>query len=117
MWTSSATATERSRYKRWRRMHANELNVPQVVNLRQVSPIFNRRAGCHPAPHRTLIAALCTVMLASAAGDARLSQAAMQGNKEAVRGLLKQRVDVDGAQGDGTTALHWAAFKDDLEMV
>jgi ankyrin repeat protein len=51
------------------------------------------------------------------AGDARLSEAAMQGDREAVRSLLKQRVDVDSAQGDGTTALHWAAFRDDLEMV
>jgi ankyrin repeat protein len=51
------------------------------------------------------------------ASDARLSEAAMQGDKEAVRSLLKQRVDVDAAQGDGSTALHWAAFRDDLEMV
>jgi ankyrin repeat protein len=60
---------------------------------------------------------LWTAALLSAAGDVRLSEAAMQGNQDAVRGLLKQKVDVDAAQGDGTTALHWAAFRDDLEMV
>ena len=52
----------------------------------------------------------------SAASDTRLSEAAMQGNREAVRSLLQQKADVDGAQGDGTTALHWAVFRDDLDM-
>jgi ankyrin repeat protein len=66
---------------------------------------------------RTLIAGLCAFGLLSAAGDTRLSEAAMQGNSAAVRSLLKEKVDVDAAQGDGTTALHWAAFRDDLEMV
>jgi len=63
-----------------------------------------------------LIGGLCMAALVSAAGDTRLSEAAMQGNTETVRSLLKQRVDVDASQGDGTTALHWAAFRDDLEM-
>ena len=49
------------------------------------------------------------------AGDARLSEAAMRGDRTAVAALLKQGVDIDGAQGDGSTALHWAAFNDDLE--
>jgi len=49
------------------------------------------------------------------AGDARLSEAAMRGDRGAVVSLLKQGVDIDGAQGDGSTALHWAAFNDDLE--
>jgi uncharacterized protein len=65
---------------------------------------------------KTLISGLCMAVLVSAAGDPRLSEAAMQGNKDTVRALLKQRVDVDASQGDGTTALHWAAFRDDLDM-
>ena len=36
---------------------------------------------------------------------------------EAVRSLLiEDEVDVNAAQGDGMTALHWAAFQDDVEM-
>lgn len=50
-----------------------------------------------------------------AAGDLRLADAAQQGNKDAVRTLLKEKADVNAAQGDGMTALHWAADKDDLE--
>ena len=56
------------------------------------------------------------VILAAASEDTRLSDAAMRGDRNAVRSLLLQRVDVNGAQGDGSTALHWAAYRDDLEM-
>jgi ankyrin repeat protein len=52
-----------------------------------------------------------------AAGDSRLSEAAMRGERDAVHKLLAQKADVNGAQGDGSTALHWAAFHDDLELV
>jgi ankyrin repeat protein len=31
--------------------------------------------------------------------------------------LLARRVDVNGAQPDGTTALHWATYHDDLDLV
>jgi len=51
-----------------------------------------------------------------AAGDTRLPDAAMQGDKAAIRTLLLQKADVNAAQGDGNTALHWAAYRDDLEM-
>lgn len=66
---------------------------------------------------KAILAALLLSAVAFAAGDTRLSEAAMQGNKALVQQLLKQGVDVDGAQGDGSTALHWAAFHDDLDMV
>ena len=40
----------------------------------------------------------------------------MQGDREAVRTLLKQAADVNAAQGDGMTALHWAAMNGDAEL-
>jgi uncharacterized protein len=45
-----------------------------------------------------------------------IADAAMDGNTDAVRTLLKQGADVNGAQGDGLTALHWAAKKGDAAM-
>jgi len=51
------------------------------------------------------------------AADTRLSEAAMNGDTSTVRALLQQNADVNAPQGDGTTALHWAAFRDDLPMV
>src|ERR1022692_3024517 len=48
--------------------------------------------------------------------DTRVADAAMKGDRAAVVALVKQGADVNGAQGDGMTALHWAATNDDLEM-
>jgi len=42
--------------------------------------------------------------------------AAMNGDREAVRQLLKQGADVNAVQGDGVTALHWAATRGDADM-
>lgn len=50
-----------------------------------------------------------------ASDDPRLADAVKSQNKEGARALLKQRVNVNGAQPDGTTALHWAAHWNDLE--
>src|SRR6058998_1219848 len=51
-----------------------------------------------------------------AASDLRLIQAVRSNDIAAVRALLKQRVDVNAAQGDGATALHWAAHLDQLAI-
>ena len=51
-----------------------------------------------------------------AAAAAPVAEAAMQGDRDAVKALLKQAADVNGAQGDGMTALHWAAIKNDAEL-
>ena len=40
----------------------------------------------------------------------------MRGDREAVKALLKQAADVNAAQGDGMTALHWAAMNGDAEL-
>jgi ankyrin repeat protein len=60
--------------------------------------------------------ALCVSALLQAAGPAAVADAAMQGNRETVKALLKQAADVDAAQGDGMTALHWASMRGDAEM-
>ena len=46
-----------------------------------------------------------------------VNEAARRGDREAVRALLKQGGDVNVAEGDGTTALHWAARAGDAELV
>ncbi|HLK69720.1 MAG TPA: ankyrin repeat domain-containing protein [Bryobacteraceae bacterium] len=55
-------------------------------------------------------------LLAAAGPDTRLADAAMRGDKAAVRSLLKEKAPINTSQGDGATALHWAAFRDDQEM-
>lgn len=63
------------------------------------------------------IASLLSVASLGAAGtDHRLVDAAKQGDKEALRSLLKEHADVNEREADGATALSWAAYQDDLEM-
>src|SRR6266702_2427304 len=40
----------------------------------------------------------------------------MTKNAAAVRALIQQKANVNAPQADGTTALHWAARWDDLDM-
>jgi ankyrin repeat protein len=63
-----------------------------------------------------MVALLSVVSLAATSSDVRLAEAVKNGDKEVVRALLKQHVDLDARQGDGTTALAWAAHRDDLDM-
>jgi ankyrin repeat protein len=51
----------------------------------------------------------------TASNTASLADAAERGDKQAVRSLLQGHADVNKAQGDGATALHWAAYQDDAE--
>src|SRR5215210_4038871 len=63
----------------------------------------------------SLVGALCLSAVLYAE-DSLVADAAMKGDKDAVRTLLKSGGDVNAAQGDGMTALHWAAIKGDAEM-
>jgi uncharacterized protein len=60
---------------------------------------------------------LFAVSVHAIASDALLADAAEKMDRARVRALLQQRVDVNTPQVDGMTALHWAAYQDDLEIV
>src|SRR5438046_6029958 len=62
------------------------------------------------------LAAVALTAVLRAAPSAPVADAAMQGNRDAVVALLKQAADVNAAQGDGMTALHWAAMKNDAGL-
>ena len=51
-----------------------------------------------------------------AAVNAPVADAPRAGDRDAVRTLLKDGADVNAPQGDGMTALHWAAERGDLEL-
>ena len=65
-----------------------------------------------------LVGAMLLVVGAAWAGvEAPVADAAMKGDASTVRALIKAGADVNAAQGDGMTALHWAAQRGDLEQV
>src|SRR6059036_2156841 len=63
-----------------------------------------------------LIGLVAMTALIVAATDTRVADAAMNRDKQAVIALIKQAADVNAAQGDGMTALHWAALNGDAEL-
>jgi ankyrin repeat protein len=52
----------------------------------------------------------------AASNDLRLIQAVKSQDESAARALLKQRAGVNAQQGDGSTALHWAAYHDNAAI-
>ena len=66
---------------------------------------------------KRIVAALgFLVFLGNVPPDAPLADAAMDGDRAAIEALLERGADVNEAQGDGMTALHWAADHGDAEM-
>lgn len=61
-------------------------------------------------------AVVMTAMLSAAPSTSLVADAAMKGNRDAVKTLIAQGADVNAAQGDGMSALHWAADKGDAAM-
>src|SRR5438132_9873384 len=50
------------------------------------------------------------------AAGSDVADAAKRGDKTSVRTLLAQKADVNAKQPDGGTALHWAIWREDVEL-
>jgi len=61
----------------------------------------------------------CVAIFAFTTGEAAertpLIDAAKNADTAAVRSLLQKKTDVNAAEEDGTTALHWASYRDDVD--
>ena len=67
-------------------------------------------------PAGWLVGLLFTISFGAAgAGPVRLIEAIKAADKAAIQALLRERVDVNAAEPDGATALHWAARTNDLQ--
>lgn len=63
------------------------------------------------------LAAICVTLIAAAGPpESPVADAAMRGDAEAIVALLQRGADVNAAQGDGMTALHWAAERNDVRL-
>jgi len=68
----------------------------------------------------TLVVLTSMLLMAAAparTADSPIADAAMRGDSAKVRVLLKEGEDVNAAQGDGMTALHWAGSRGDVSLV
>jgi ankyrin repeat protein len=63
------------------------------------------------------VIALGAVVAIRAAAPSPVADAAQRGDTAAVQALLKGGEDVNAAQGDGMTALHWTALNGDLKTL
>ena len=66
-------------------------------------------------PSRVIPVALAVLLAGAGGSGPSLVDAARNADREALRALVKQGVNVNATDGAGTTALHWASFRDDLE--
>jgi len=66
--------------------------------------------------HAGLALAATLLLWAAAPPESPVADAAMRGDATEVTTLLRAGADVNAAQGDGMTALHWAAELDDAGM-
>jgi ankyrin repeat protein len=64
----------------------------------------------------TAVNAVNVVVSATPESPTPVADAAMHRDAQAVRSLLRQGGDVNAAQGDGMTALHWAAMQGDGDL-
>jgi uncharacterized protein len=72
---------------------------------------------------RTTRAAGCAALLwmlivgTTAGAGSEIADAAQNGDRAVVQKLIRQKADVNAAQVDGATALHWAVYRDDAELL
>jgi ankyrin repeat protein len=75
-----------------------------------------------PAPHRRGFGATAGLLLwavgavGAAAAESPLANAIQNGERDAALAMLADGADVNLAQGDGTTPLHWAVYQVDVEL-
>ena len=85
---------------------------------RETAASANGNGRLAPARWHRLSLALAVLLTAgwTTPAEAPVANAAQAGDVDSVRRLLSTGEDVDAAQGDGMTALHWSALRGDMEL-
>ena len=64
---------------------------------------------------RLLLLLMATSFITTAAGRPAIIEAVRKGVREALKALLQKGANVNEAEADGATALHWASYRDDIQ--
>jgi ankyrin repeat protein len=64
----------------------------------------------------SVLAVAAALAVPAASADQRLIDAVKSQDRAAVASLLRQKVNVNEPEADGATALHWAVYRDDVEL-
>jgi ankyrin repeat protein len=67
--------------------------------------------------NKLLLAVAASLTALPALAESTLADAIADGRREAALSLVGEGADVNAAQGDGTTPLHWAAYQLDTDLV
>jgi ankyrin repeat protein len=62
-----------------------------------------------------MVAGLAVFLVRADAGRPALVDAARNSDRDTLRALLQKKVNVNAAEADGATALHWASYRDDVK--
>jgi len=65
----------------------------------------------------TIVIALALALMGAADARPPIVDAAKRGDRAALQALVEEHADVNAADADGSTALHWASYRDDVESV
>ena len=90
------------------------------MNIRTAQHLRFSLVQCQPVALLALASLFAGDLIAAGAPDATsvqrpLIEAAKHGDEAALRSLLQKKTDVNAADADGSTALHWAAYHSDSE--
>lgn len=65
--------------------------------------------------HGLIVIAVAVLLMGAGGGRPPLVDAARNGDRDGLRALVQKGANVNAAEADGTTALHWASYRDDVE--
>jgi uncharacterized protein len=97
-------------------MYFQKITSFMLLGLTLAVPAFAREAQARQGAASSR-AAQARQGAASSNEHSAIADAAERRDRAGVRSLLQKGVDVNAAQIDGTTALHWAVYNDDAETV
>ena len=69
------------------------------------------------AIERLVPAGLAVCLIAAGGARPPIVDAARNGDRNTLRALIEKKVDVNAAEPDGSTALLWASYRNDIDSV